>query len=329
MVLKTLVHYYMSARASLLDITDQLDAIATAPDAWAHLHFLRILEPRSGVRLLVGNVYQFQASQPQQQSMLLEIVGRVLGRWTATSDHIILGGDWNASIIPRVGYSENTYIRQADERMRIWSSAAALTCAAPPDPTWSSYNETRRAVLDCFFHSAAAVFTEVVAFYNIDPRHDHAGVRAAIRIAGIEAMPPLEALRRPVRLNMKRWGDKRAQWKDAVTHALASAIPAHIEDPFQRLEHTKEVCMALARSILGTTGGKLRSPIPHHSSEYIQLTARLHLLKIVRREIHARKEANHISPPSKAMQKVWDSGLYPRPAPDTGISNLWSARTSE
>ena len=325
----TLIHYYMSARASLLDITDQLHPLETAPDAGNHLHFLRILEPRTGVSLLVGNIYQYQASQPQQQAKLLEIVDKVTSRWKATSDHIILAGDWNASTSPRVGYSENTYIRQADERLLAWSRAAALTCAAPPGYTWSSYNESRRAVLDCFFHSEATGLTEVMAFYNIDPRHDHAGVKAAISIKGIEAMPPLEALRRPVRLNMKQWKEKRALWQEAVVRALPPAAPDNIEDPFQQLEHTKKVCMALARSILGTTGGKLRSPIPHHSSGYIKLTSRLNLLKVVRREIHARKEALHASPPSKAMKKVWDSGLYPRPAPDTGISDLWSTHTSE
>jgi hypothetical protein len=55
--------------------------------------------------------------------------------------------------------------------------------------------------------------------------------------------------------------------------------------------------------------------MPHHSKEAARLKARLTLLRVVLREIHARKEQFSRSvPPSRAMRKAWDSGLYPQPA---------------
>ena len=67
----------------------------------------------------------------------------------------------------------------ADERLRRWSVAVGLSCAAPEDPTWSSYNEQRHAVLDCFFTKSRGgdqtVVSAATAFPSPDPRH-HPGM---------------------------------------------------------------------------------------------------------------------------------------------------------
>jgi hypothetical protein len=86
-------------------------------------------------------------------------------------------------------------------------------------------------------------------------------------------------------------------------------------DRFMELERAKRIALDCARSVLGTTGGRLSRIIPHPSKEAKRLKARLTLLRVVRREIHARKEHGSRSvPPSRAMRKVWDSSLYPQPA---------------
>ena len=64
----TLLHYQLAARASLLNISEQArTVIGVIPDATAHVHFLRAIDPISNVSLLIGNCYQYQANYPQKQ----------------------------------------------------------------------------------------------------------------------------------------------------------------------------------------------------------------------------------------------------------------------
>ncbi len=67
-------------------------------------------------------------------------------------------------------------------------------------------------------------------------------------------MPPLEALRSPIRLKMEIWSEKRTEWHDAVNKSLA--LLATEPDCFQELERVKQIALDCARTVLGTTGGK-------------------------------------------------------------------------
>ena len=69
------------------------------------MHFLRVLYPHLQVALLIGNLYQAQAAQPEQQDALLALTHSAIQRWSDQSDHIIIGGDWNASLQQSVSYS--------------------------------------------------------------------------------------------------------------------------------------------------------------------------------------------------------------------------------
>jgi len=130
----TLVHCYVAARASLLAITDQLGAVAAAPpELGAHVHALRLIEPRTGASLLVVNARQFQATQPAHQAVLLELIRLILVRWADGVDVVVIGASWNASLAPRHGYSGLSHIRVADERLAESSASSRLTCAAPGD----------------------------------------------------------------------------------------------------------------------------------------------------------------------------------------------------
>ncbi len=93
--------------------------------------------------------YQFQTSHPEHQTALLALVRSVVVQWLPQTDHVILCGDWNASLRPRIGYSGNPSTVLTDERLLQWNIATGLQCSALEDPTWSSYNEQQHAVLDC------------------------------------------------------------------------------------------------------------------------------------------------------------------------------------
>ena len=331
----TLVHVQLAARASLLDVSQQcaaLDVGRVAPDVLCHAHFIRILDPRSEVSLLIANCYQYQTSQPEQQSALLALVRSVVDRWLPQTDHVILSGDWNASLRPRIGYSGAPSTVLADERLLQWSIAVGLRCSAPEDPTWSSYNEQRHAVLDCFFWTSRRgsqdTVPNAIAFPSPDPRHDHRGVRIDLQMTGIDALPPTESLWRPRRLRMKGWARKRADWQQAVQTALT--VPAEMPpiDPFAHLERCKRVALHCARRVLGESGGKMRRLIPHHSDAARRLMGRLKLLKVVRRELYARRDGVP-QIPSRAMRKLWDAGVYPHPAEFGALYTLWSSSHRE
>jgi hypothetical protein len=126
---------------------------------------------------------------------------------------------------PRIGYCWAPQTVLADERLLRWSEVAGLRCAAPEVPTWTSYNEQRHAVLDCFFWKSrsggAAAVSAAMAFSSPDPRHDHRGVRIALQMDGMAAIPPAESLWRPLRLKMQCWEKKREDWQKEVERILA------------------------------------------------------------------------------------------------------------
>ena len=205
----TLVHVYLAARATLLEITEQLKTVESPPPALlAHVHALRIIEPRTGTSILAINVRQFQASQPAEQAALLDLAGRVVRRWADCSDAVICEGDWNASLLPRLGYTGTEHIRLEDAGLEAWSCGLGLSCAAPKEHTWASFNESRRAVLDCFFYrskTGQACLGDTAAFSAAEVRLDHKGVSSKLNIEGISAMLSLEALMKPLNMRLN-WG---------------------------------------------------------------------------------------------------------------------------
>ena len=125
---------------------------------------------------------------------------------------------------------------------------------------------------------------------------------------------------------MHNWKERKDDWQVAVTRSLALSAPE--EDQFLELDRAKRVALDCAREVLGVKGGKLSRIIPHHSKEAKRLKARLTLLRVVRREIHARKELGGVGP-SRAVRKAWDAGLYPQPADFAIHRGLWQERNQE
>ncbi len=91
------------------------------------------------------------------------------------------------------------------------------------------------------------------------------------------------------------------------------------------MDLAKRIALDCAQEVQGIPGGKLSRIIPHHSKEAKRLKARLTLLRVVQRVIHARKELGGVWP-SRAMCKAWDAGLYPQPADFATLRGLWQER---
>ncbi len=323
----TLVHVYMAAQASLLDVRAQYSTLEqSAPGELQQAQFVRMTDPRTDVTILVGNLYRYQPAQPYRLVAMLEVVSRALARWKDHTDLFVIGGDFNASLRPRVGYVGSETIARADAQLQDWCRRTALLGAVPSSSTWQSVTEARHTVLDCFFwqsRTAELSTTNVETWIPPDPRLDHDLVSVKLGGRSVGPLPPLEALRAPVRLWMHRFKMKRTVWQEPVTKSLTSKPQAPLTKDFQELEKAKRVALDCAREVLGTTGGTL-SVLPNHSRETRQLKARLNLLKVVRREIKARQKNSSSSvPPSKAMRKVWDTGWWPRPTTFLTLERLW------
>ena len=81
----TLIHVYLAARATVLEITEQLKTVESPPQALlVRVHALRILELRMGTSIVAINVRQFQASQPAQ----------VVRRWADSLDALRCSDLW-------------------------------------------------------------------------------------------------------------------------------------------------------------------------------------------------------------------------------------------
>ena len=91
----TLIHVYLAARATVLEITEQLKTVESPPQALlVRVHALRILELRMGTSILAINVRQFQASQHAGQVALLDLAGRVVRRWADSLDALPCSDLW-------------------------------------------------------------------------------------------------------------------------------------------------------------------------------------------------------------------------------------------
>ena len=150
-----------------------------------------------------------------------------------------------------------------------------------------------------------------------------------MQMDGMAAMPPTESLWRPLRLKMHNWERKREDWKKAVEIALAAPAAAELpSDLFERLDQVKRVALTYAQRVLGESGGKVRRLTPQHSEEVRRLMARLKLLRVVRRELHDRRDGV-LRMPSRAMRKLWDAGVHPQPAEFSFLTTPWSPSNRE
>ena len=163
---------------------------------------------------------------------MLELISHVITRWSDHADLTLIGGDFNASCRLRAGHAGSNVTHRADARLEEWSRRTGLACVAQSHATtWQSVNESRFAVLDSFFWRSKAEqvgIQGVEAFLPPDPRLDHGMLQARVSCDTLGPMPPLEALRAPVRLRMRNWREnlKRASWQEeAVTRLLTLSAP--------------------------------------------------------------------------------------------------------
>lgn len=317
----TFVHSHLAARASLLEVSRQaydVDNVSRG-ELLSRTHFVRTTDVHSRVTVVWTNIYGFQAKDVAKQEAQWAFVSAVLGRWQSQTDHIIIGGDFNASLLPRSGYRPDSVVHIADAVIRRNVEDLSLTMCAPPSATWTNSTGSKESVLDFFLTKSvpqgAPPLTSASAFDSPDPRHDHRAITSELIRGIISPLPPLDDLRAPVRLRMGAFRDKREQWADLVEERVRAIPDLEQLGALAKLDRIKEEASMAAREVLGTTGGKLRQAIRFHSRESIRLLSLLRTVKAARRDILSRKiqvSPGHRVGPSKAMREMWDRGHVPQ-----------------
>ena len=314
----TLVHHGLAARATQLPIQAPTAAPTVVPirELASRVQFIRTLDVHSEVTILWVNMYQYQAHEHERQQALLDLTGSMLQFWTPKVHHVIWGGDFNASLCARNGYTMGlpghpTPPEQADKRLAAWLHAhnhVQLKCNPPAEPTWLSNDGSRAAVLD-FFLCRGLDPMLCTGEDSPDIRHDHRLIRGYLPEAVISPLPPKWDLIRPKRLRMTEWKLKREEWAATTTQSIQSLPPD--QDPLNTLRRVEAVALDVAGTVLGMSGGKRNTLIPFHSDKFRKLTAILRIVKSARKDIARRCTATVSEAPSKSMRAAWDRDILP------------------
>ena len=325
----TFVHLALAARGTQIDIHKMTSPHPACPieDLAARMQIIKTTDIHTETNILWINVYQYQASQPVEQQALLDLLTQVVLEWGPKVHHIICGGDFNASLSPREGYSAASVTSAADARLSTWLSTGTASLALQPrepnEPTWLSPSEDHQAVLDRFLtNSSGASACKVSASAHIV--HDHKVISVTVGQHLITQLPPKCHMIRPKRLKMDKWLQRRDQWAAIVSTDIRLQITTD-PDPLSKASSAQAIALKAAEQVLGMSGGKKASLIPFHSSGYKKLVAELHIVKVARTDLLKRRTLSATAP-SKAMRMAWDRGILPAQRVEYNtLSNVYAA----
>jgi len=325
----TFLHGALAAKATQLDLSHFLANTSQALriDISARIQSIRTTDIHTGSRILFINLYQFQSDQAALQDALLTLVSRILARESAHVDEIFIGGDWNASPIPRSGYadSSSSTTASADRRLQAWVRQHNLKLPTNMEWTWerkgTNLSNLKRATLD-FFLSKANDY-QCTTRLSPDPGHDHRLVCIATPISLISPLPDPPPLHRKGRLKMDKWKtsnprgrDLKSLWQEKVTEALTDLDEP---DVCLKLKKALDISLRIAKDTLGVSKPRAISHIPFHSSATKQLLSARRDVQAamvdIRSRILTKSTGNSNTQPrnrlSRAMRKVWDRGFRP------------------
>ena len=323
----TFVHHALAARGTQLDVHTMTspDSSVSIAELASRVQFIRTIDVHMDRSILWINLYQFQAADRVKQKALLTLISSVLEEWTHKVDHVVCGGDWNASPCARIGYSETSATNHADAALAAWLTAgsrSSMHCSPPLEPTWSSTDDAQHeAVLD-FFVTKDLATLKCTSFLSADPEHDHRGICVMIPTTAISPLPPKWDIIKPKRLRMSDWVKKRATWAQTVEKLVADLTTD--PDSLNHLDTVLECTLHAAQHTLGSSGGKRNSLIPFHSAASRTLISVLRITKAARADIMKRRGCGP-SPPSKSMKAAWDRDILPAAKiPFADVSDLYA-----
>ena len=326
----TFVHLALAARGTQIDIhkMPSPNTACSIEDLASRVQIIKTVDIHTDECILWVNVYQFQAVQQVEQSALLALLGGVLEEWGPKVHHIVCGGDFNASLTARVGYSMDSLTAVADSNLSDWLESGAgsrLVVKEPNAPTWLSPGEDKQAVLDRFLTiNAGPAQCRVSCSSHIV--HDHKVISITLDSGVVSPLPPKWNVIRPKRLKMDRWLSRRKEWASLVEKRISALTCCH---QMEKAEQAQKIALQAAEQVLGMSGGKQASLIPFHSQDFKRLVQAMRVVKATRTDLLKRKTLGPCAP-SKAMKMAWDQGVFPEVrVPYSAISDVYSAANVE
>jgi ribonuclease HI len=323
----TFVHHALAARGTQIDISKMIvpNAACQLTELAARVQVIKTSDVHTDVQVLWINIYNFLATQHAEQQALLDLVGQIVSEWGPKVGHVIIGGDWNASLSPRLGYAQSTETSRADQRLKSWLHASAtlgLVALEPAEPTWLSPAQDHEAVLDRFVvRTVGSPVCRVTPSEHVV--YDHMSVSVTLDGSVVSPLPTRWDIIKPRRLKMQLWPERRAQWASLLSAKIAGLGDGG--DPVSLADSAQALAVKTAHQVLGTSGGKRASLIPFHSTAYKKLVAVIRVTKAARMDIHKRLCNTGPARPSKAMRAAWDRGILPgTKVPYSHLSDVWA-----
>lgn len=309
----TFVHRALAARGTQVDISKLISTNSTCSvrELASRLQVIKTTDVHTDTVIMWMNIYNYQSKQHSEQKALLDLIKMLVAEWGPKVQHIVCGGDWNASISPRLGYTADSLTNTADMRLSTWLKSNpmnTLNMVESPDPTWCSQSQDQSAVLDYFLVRLPNTPTCVVlpAQHVV---HDHSIISISLDDSIISPLPPKWNIMKPKRLKMNHWAERRGKWADLVGQRI-SKLPS-TADPLSRADAAQTIALNTAKEVLGMSGGNRASLIPFHSSGFRKLVAALRIVKSARTDLMKRRDSPGPRPPSKSMRDAWDRGILP------------------
>jgi hypothetical protein len=343
----TFIHLGLSARGSQIDIHRMTSPDPSIPikELAGRIQAIKTIDVHNSKIILWINIYNYQATQVAQQKALLEIFRLLVVEWGPKVDYILGGGDFNASLSQRSGYSQTTATKQADRSLQLWfellksapivpeptglrhteTRARLWEVHEPNVPTWNSVSNKQRSVLDRFLTLGIG---QATCKTRGSPHvvHDHSVIWLTINSSIISTLPPHEDMIKPARLKMENWEKKKQEW----TRTLQENILALPESrPLDRLETALKQARSAAEDIVGMSDPKKASLIPFHSSAFKKLTKLMRTVKAARTDLIKRQKLGPTTP-SKSMKLAWDMNILPvTKAPYSALNNAFSPENAK
>jgi hypothetical protein len=213
----TFVHGALAARSTQLELSQFAEECGGIPirEFGTNLQCIRTTDLFTDKKILFINLYQYQSSQHHRQEAMLQLLSRILEREKPHVHEILLGGDWNASLEPRIGYAsdDQSAARLADARLCDWILRNQLNPVHTPGWTWEgnrgSIYPIQRSCLD-FFVTKHDIY-ECRVHSSPDPSHDHRLVCIGIPLSLISPLPELQSTPKKGRLRMSKWHESKPE----------------------------------------------------------------------------------------------------------------------
>ena len=251
----TFVHRALAARGTQVDISKLISPNSTCSvrELASRLQVIRTTDVHTDTVIMWMNIYNYQSKQHREQQALLDLINILVAEWGPKVQHIVCGGDWNASISPRFGYTADSVTSNSDRRLCAWLKSSpinTLKTIEPTDPTWCSHSHDQSAVLDRFLVRLPNTPTCMVlpAQHVV---HDHSIICMSLDDSIISPLPPKWNIMKPKRLKMEHWSERRGKWSDLVSQRI-SKIPGST-DLLSRADTAQT--NYLFRTALRTPGG--------------------------------------------------------------------------